>query len=126
MNIAKILFLVSFLLSFSQMVKHCDAKVVPLAPYDTPLEDVIHSCRKNCISQILGDFKWSGQLMTYFQCRGKPDCFMCWDYCRAVNVARVDLAKSMCNDSQYCSKGCNIACSFYQINTIYDVMENMT
>ncbi|EDV92209.1 uncharacterized protein LOC6565883 [Drosophila grimshawi] len=71
----------------------------------------IWQCRQKCYHQALLQPTLPGL------CHTRPDCFMCHDYCRVLVVAEWSLARSMCADRIFCSRGCRTACAFHQLHT---------
>ncbi|TDG43338.1 hypothetical protein AWZ03_010247 [Drosophila navojoa] len=68
----------------------------------------IWKCRQRCYHQT--DVSPS-------LCHARPDCYMCHDYCRVLVVAEWSLARSMCADRIFCSRGCRTACQFHRLHT---------
>ncbi|XP_039499228.1 uncharacterized protein LOC120456454 [Drosophila santomea] len=48
-------------------------------------------------------------------CRSRPECYMCHDYCRVLDVVQRSLATSMCADREFCTRGCRVACSYHRL-----------
>ncbi|EDW62470.1 uncharacterized protein [Drosophila virilis] len=76
-----------------------------------PQQVRIWQCRQRCYQQTLL------QPVTPALCHARPDCYMCHDYCRVLVVAEWSLARSMCADRIFCSRGCRTACRFHQLHT---------
>ncbi|XP_034653812.1 uncharacterized protein LOC117892022 [Drosophila subobscura] len=75
----------------------------------------IAQCRELCYRQALA-YPTPPAL-----CRGRPDCFMCHDYCRVLAVAQLSLATSMCADRGFCSQGCRVACAYHRLRSYHEV-----
>ncbi|XP_017136290.1 uncharacterized protein LOC108151894 [Drosophila miranda] len=73
----------------------------------------IAQCRELCYRQSLADPTPPAL------CRGRPDCFMCHDYCRVLAVAQISLATSMCADRVFCSQGCRVACAYHRLRSYH-------
>ncbi|XP_022227057.2 uncharacterized protein LOC111077191 [Drosophila obscura] len=73
----------------------------------------IAQCRELCYRQALAD------PTPPVLCRGRPDCFMCHDYCRVLAVAQISLATSMCADREFCRQGCRVACAYHRLRIGY-------
>ncbi|XP_064555024.1 uncharacterized protein LOC135440009 [Drosophila montana] len=76
-----------------------------------PQQVRIWQCRQRCYRQTLLP------PVAPTLCRARPDCYMCHDYCRVLVVAEWSLARSMCADRIFCSRGCRTACQFHQLHT---------
>ena len=72
----------------------------------------IWQCRQRCYQQTLLQ-----PAVSPSKCQARPDCYMCHDYCRVLVVAEWSLARSMCADRIFCSRGCRTACQFHQLHT---------
>ncbi|KAI8035595.1 hypothetical protein M5D96_011644 [Drosophila gunungcola] len=69
----------------------------------------IGECRELCYRQSLP------MITPPLLCRSRPECYMCHDYCRVLEVVQLSLATSMCADREFCTRGCRVACSYHRL-----------
>nr|NP_573243.1 uncharacterized protein Dmel_CG12986 [Drosophila melanogaster]AAF48764.1 uncharacterized protein Dmel_CG12986 [Drosophila melanogaster] len=73
----------------------------------------IAECRELCYRQSLP------AITPPLLCRSRPDCYMCHDYCRVLDVVQRSLATSMCADREFCTRGCRVACSYHRLRIFH-------
>ncbi|EDV46523.1 uncharacterized protein LOC6550105 [Drosophila erecta] len=71
----------------------------------------IAECRELCYRQAMP------VITPPLLCRSRPECYMCHDYCRVLEVVQRSLANSMCADREFCTRGCRVACSYHRLRT---------
>ncbi|XP_043659537.1 uncharacterized protein LOC122624158 [Drosophila teissieri] len=69
----------------------------------------IAACRELCYRQSMP------VITPPLLCRSRPECYMCHDYCRVLDVVQRSLATSMCADREFCTRGCRVACSYHRL-----------
>ncbi|EDX16656.1 uncharacterized protein LOC6740181 [Drosophila simulans] len=73
----------------------------------------IAQCRELCYRQS------SPAITPPLLCRSRPECYMCHDYCRVLDVVQRSLATSMCADREFCTRGCRVACSYHRLRIFH-------
>uniref|UniRef100_A0A6P4F870 Uncharacterized protein LOC108046442 n=1 Tax=Drosophila rhopaloa TaxID=1041015 RepID=A0A6P4F870_DRORH len=73
----------------------------------------IGECRKLCYRQSLP------VATPPLLCRSRPECYMCHDYCRVLEVVQRSLATSMCADREFCTRGCRVACAYHRMGLFH-------
>lgn len=60
----------------------------------------VQMCRDSCLGRFLNKVSNKGEgETTKDECSGRPDCFMCWDYCGMLHKEHKMIASLMCSDN---------------------------
>lgn len=79
-------------------ISDTDGRIIHrIRDFNEPVADTINQCRSTCLSKFLVS---QANILSSIdrECTKRPDCFMCWDYCRILYEERRVTAKRMCND----------------------------
>lgn len=67
----------------------------------------VTDCRMNCLVQFINNGK-TNVMQQHDPCTDRPDCFMCWDFCRILYTEKTTFGELMCNNPVLCVNISNI------------------
>lgn len=88
-----------FLLIIMCEIKNTNGRIIHrIRDYNEAVPVLISQCRSTCLEKFMNN--QSNILLRSIdrECTKRPNCFMCWDYCRIIYEERQLTAKKMCND----------------------------
>ncbi|XP_052863266.1 uncharacterized protein LOC128269903 [Anopheles cruzii] len=81
-----------------------------ISDYNKPMAEPVRQCRTICLAKHLHDA--INNVVVTDECTDRPNCFMCWDYCKILHEEKRIVRDLMCSDG-ICYSGCKTACMYY-------------
>ncbi|XP_053679498.1 uncharacterized protein LOC128730472 [Anopheles nili] len=81
-----------------------------ISDFNAPMAEPIRQCRAVCLENHLHEE--INNIVVTDECTDRPNCFMCWDYCKILHEEKRIVRDLMCSDV-ICYKGCKTACKYY-------------
>ncbi|XP_050086390.1 uncharacterized protein LOC126571693 [Anopheles aquasalis] len=78
--------------------------------YNKPMAEPVRQCRNACLTKHLKEE--INDIVVTDECSDRPNCFMCWDYCKILHEEKRIVRDLMCSDV-ICYSGCKTACMYY-------------
>ncbi|XP_053660214.1 uncharacterized protein LOC128709252 [Anopheles marshallii] len=81
-----------------------------ISDYNAPMAEPVRQCRAICLANHLHEE--INNIVVTDECTDRPNCFMCWDYCKLLHEEKRIVRDLMCSDV-ICYSGCKTACKYY-------------
>uniref|UniRef100_A0A182MUT0 Uncharacterized protein n=1 Tax=Anopheles culicifacies TaxID=139723 RepID=A0A182MUT0_9DIPT len=81
-----------------------------IGDYNAPMVEPVRQCRAICLAHHLHEE--INKIIVTDECSDRPNCFMCWDYCKILHEEKRIVRDLMCSDV-ICYSGCKTACKYY-------------
>ncbi|KFB45346.1 hypothetical protein ZHAS_00013296 [Anopheles sinensis] len=81
-----------------------------ISDFNAPMAEPVRQCRAICLALHLQDE--INNIIVTDECTDRPNCFMCWDYCKILHEEKRIVRNLMCSDV-ICYSGCKTACKYY-------------
>lgn len=83
-------------------------KLHRIRDFNVAVPETITQCRMKCLVQFINSEETKEEERTD-PCTDRPDCFMCWDFCRILYSERESFGEFMCRNPVLCVSFQNIA-----------------